>query len=280
MGVRDTTVTRAIVVIHGSGRNPDDYFRRMLDAVSGATRDAGILVIAPHFQTGDDDPDPSELTWSSGGWKRGHLSRPRPQASERISSYGAVDRLIGTLADTLLYPKLETVVVTGHSAGGQYTHRFAATSPAEERAPWLRFRYIVLNPSTYLYPGPERPTGEGGFAVPDRSGCPSYNEWHYGLEDRNTYARRLNDEGIRSRLLERDVVYMVGTADTLDAQLDMSCGAMLQGRHRYDRALNLLAYLSAHHPGHGQPLHEVQGVGHSSSGMYRSDAGRRALLEW
>jgi pimeloyl-ACP methyl ester carboxylesterase len=267
-------------VVHGAGRNPDDYFRRMLAAVSGSGPDAAIMVIAPHFQTEADDPGPSELTWSSGGWKRGHLSRSRPQASQRISSYEAVDRIIGILADTLSYPRLEKVVVTGHSAGGQYTHRFAATSPAEEAAAWLRFRYIVLNPSTYLYLGPERSDGEGGFAVPDRSACPSYNEWHYGLEDRNTYARRLTEEGIRSRLLERDVVYMVGTADTLDAQLDTSCGAMLQGRHRYERGLNLLAYLSAYHPGHGQPLHEVRGVGHSSSRMYRSPAGRRALLEW
>ena len=181
----DSTVTRAVIVVHGASRNPDAYFEMMVGVVQAARRTDSTLVIAPHFQTSDDGPTWEEPAWTSGGWKRGDKSISGHGGGERISSYEAVDNLLGYLGNRLLFPELEAVVVTGHSAGGQYTHRFAATSPAEEGLSHLRFRYIVANPSTYLYIGPERASPEGGFEVPDRGSCPDYNEWHYGFEDRN-----------------------------------------------------------------------------------------------
>jgi pimeloyl-ACP methyl ester carboxylesterase len=278
---KDTTVSRAIIVVHGAGRNPEDYFRRMIEATFMAARGPGTLIIAPHFQTENDGPGPSELAWTSGGWKRGDLSVVRSGMPDRLSSYEAVDRIIQFLADSIRFPKLESVVVTGHSAGGQYTHRFAATSPAEVQIHHLRLRYIVANPSTYLFIGPQRPTPDGtGFAIPDPGSCPTYNYWHYGFEDRNTYALRLTEEEIRNRLLSRDVVYLLGTQDTGDAYLDMSCGAMLQGRHRYARGLNLFAFLETFYPEHGHLLYEVAGVAHSSSGMYKSEIGLQMLFDW
>lgn len=277
----DTTVVQAIIVVHGAGRNADGLFRTMVETAFAAGREGRTLIISPHFQTEEDGPDPAELTWTSGGWKRGHLSLRRSTTTVRISSYEAVDRVIQIIADTLRFPNLESIVVTGHSAGGQYAHRFAATSPSEAEIPRLRFRYVVANPSTYLYIGPERILPDGvGFAVPDRGACPDYNEWHYGLEDRNTYASRLTEEEIRTRLLGRDVIYLVGTLDTEDAWLDMSCGAMLQGRHRYVRGLNLFAFLNTFFPQQDHELFEVPGVGHSSSGMYKSTIGKEVLFSW
>jgi pimeloyl-ACP methyl ester carboxylesterase len=277
----DTTVVRAIIVVHGAGRTADSSFRTMVEAVFLAGKKEGTLVISPHFQTEEDGPDPAELTWTSGGWKRGHLSLERAGASGRISSYEAVDRVIQFLSDPLRFPKLESVVVAGHSAGGQYAHRFAATSPIEVLKGHIRFRYVVANPSTYLYLRPERAIPEGGgFALPDRLACHDYNYWHYGFEDRNSYALRLTEEGIRERLVGRDVAYLLGTADTGDEQLDMSCGAMLQGRHRYARGLALFAFLNTFYPQHGHQLFEIAGVAHSSSGIYKSEIGREVLFEW
>lgn len=98
--------------------------------------------------------------------------------------------------------------------------------------------------------------------------------------NRNPYALRLTEEGIRTRLVARDVVYMVGTEDTGDSMLDVSCGAMLQGFHRYARGLNLFAFMNAFYPQAEDQLLEIVGVGHSSRGMYQSTLGRRALFEW
>jgi hypothetical protein len=278
----DPAVTGAIVVVHGANRNPDYYFEMMVGTVLAHPGDLmeRTLVIAPHFQTIADGPTGSEPAWTSGGWKRGDKSVSGHGSGERISSYESVDRVLGYLGNPSLFPSLETVVVTGHSAGGQYTHRFAATSPAENGLPDLRFRYIVANPSTFLYMGPERADGEGGFALPDRQACPSYNDWHYGFEDRNSYASLLTEEETRARFVGRDVVYLAGTADTGESMLDMSCGAMLQGQHRYERALHIFDYMNTHFPKNGDELFEIVGVAHSSKGVYRSALGRSALFDW
>jgi hypothetical protein len=276
----DTTVVRAVIVVHGADRNPDDYFDRMVKAAALSGLAQTTLVISPHFQTSGDGPGAGEPVWTPGGWKRGHLSVSGIGNGERISSYESVDDILVFLGNSALFPKLESVVVTGHSAGGQYAHRFATTSPAAERSPRLRFRYVVVNPSTYLYLGPERAAEGGGFEVPDRETCPTYNEWHYGLEDRNSYSLRLTEEELKNRLISRDVVYMVGTADTGEAALDMTCGAMLQGMHRYARGLTLFQYMDAFFPSHGGQLFEVPGVGHSSTNMYQSLIGRQLLFEW
>jgi hypothetical protein len=276
----DTSVVRAVIVVHGADRNPDAYFDRMVKAVSLAGLLQTTLVVSPHFQTVDDGPGVGEPAWTPGGWKRGHLSVSGVGNGERISSYESIDDVLAYLGNRSLFPKLESVVVTGHSAGGQYAHRFAATSPAAEGLNHLRFRYVVVNPSTYLYLGPERAVPGGGFDLPDREACPDYNEWHYGMEDRNSYALRLTEEGIRDRLVSRDVVYMVGSADTGEAALDMTCGAMLQGMHRYARGLTLHQYIKGFYPESDHGLVEVEGVGHSSTRMYQSTKGRQVLFEW
>ena len=121
---------------------------------------------------------------------------------------------------------------------------------------------------------------EGGYGLPNRADCQDYNEWHYGLEDRNTYALRLTEEEIRERLVGRDVVYLAGSADTGDAALDMTCGAMLQGRHRFARALNLSAFMDEFYPENGHELVVVPGVGHSSTQIYQGGLGRYYLFNW
>ena len=278
--IGDSTVVRAVIVVHGANRNPDHYFEVMVDAVHLSGLTASTLVIAPHFQTAGDGPAMNEPAWTDSGWKRGDESKARLGVGETISSYEAVDAVLHYLGDTLKFAKLETVVVTGHSAGGQYAHRFSALSPAEEGLSHLRYRYIVANPSTYLYLGPERASPGGGFDLPNREECSNYNNWHYGLENRNPYALRLTAEGIRARLAGRDVVYLVGTEDTGESMLDMSCGAMLQGIHRYARGLTLFDYMNAFYPQNEHQLSQIAGVGHSSKGVYQSIIGRRVLFEW
>ena len=103
----------------------------------------------------------------------------------------------GVLAATSSrFPAMEEIVVAGHSAGGQVVHRYAATTEHTATDSGVAFRYVVTNPSTYLYLGPRREDAEGGFTVPD-TGCDDYDEWHYGLQDRNSYADRLEADSIR-----------------------------------------------------------------------------------
>jgi len=275
--VGDASVTRVVVVVHGTNRNADDYFATMVEAARLAGVLSSTVIVAPHFQTAEDLPAADEAFWSSSGWKRGHLSSedgPRP----RVSSYAALDALVERLADRARFPAVREIVVTGHSAGGQVAHRYAAGSGEEDAHPGLRFRYVVANPSTYLYPGPERQDG-AAWTIPDTLACPDYDDWHYGLRNLNTYMSAVGPDLAAEHLLSRDVTLLLGTADTATSLLDQSCGANLQGSRRLFRGRTLVRYLDARFPGHRHRAFEVVGVGHSSSGIYTSGVGRAVLFQ-
>ena len=270
-------VTRALVVVHGNNRNADTYFESGFMAAAEAGFGPTTVVVAPHYQTSEDGPESDEPFWSSAGWKRGHLSRPEGP-TPRISSYAALETVVEQLLDANRFPAVREVTVTGHSAGGQVLHRFAASSLVEDGArDGVSFRYVVANPSTYLYLGPERLDVNGEFTVPDR-GCEDYDDWHYGLQDRNTYATRLEADTIRALLTRRDVRILVGDADTLSASLDVSCGANLQGPNRYLRGLTLVRFMETLYEGHAHMQMVVPGVGHSNRSMWLSEVGKNALF--
>ena len=247
------------------------------------TRNTGhredTLVIAPFFQTIDDGPAQDEAYWTSSGWKKGHLSVEDGLRPQRVSSYAVMDIFLREVALEGRFPNLEAVVVAGHSAGGQYAHRYAAGGQAEPELP-APVRYVVANPSSYLYLGLERKTEAAldEFEVPSTAECSGYNIWHYGLEGLNTYMNGLSEAQIIANLTTRDVFIMVGTEDTGSDQLDVSCGAILQGANRYIRGLVLINYMDAFWPGHHHSRHVVQGIAHSSRGMFGSEKGVAALF--
>ena len=184
----------------------------------------------------------------------------------------------GVLAATSSrFPAMEEIVVAGHSAGGQVVHRYAATTEHTATDSGVAFRYVVTNPSTYLYLGPRREDAEGGFTVPD-TGCDDYDEWHYGLQDRNSYADRLEADSIRAQLARHDVRILLGDADTTSASLDESCGTDLQGLHRYHRGRTLVRFMDELYAGHAHREMIVPGVGHSSRSMWLSGVGAGALF--
>ena len=272
-------VSRGLIVVHGNNRDPDSYFVSGVSAVSQGGATGTTAVVAPHFQTIDDGPESDEPYWSSPGWKRGNLSLSEGP-SPRVSSYAALDSIVRLFLNAGRFPALREIVVTGHSAGGQVLHRYAATSQVEEGArDGVSFRYVVANPSTYLYLGPERENLSGDFTVPGGVGCDDYNEWHYGLEDRNSYAEALEADTIRAHLSRRDVRILIGDADTLSASLDQSCGANLQGVNRFVRGRTIVRFMEVLYAGgHGHIEMVVPGVGHSSRSMWTSPVGLESLF--
>src|SRR5438445_13467960 len=95
--------------------------------------------------------DDGELAFSCNGWKDGE-----PALGSAIDSFSAMDGLLAALDDKARFPALKEIVVAGHSAGGQYVQRYAAGNRIE---PTLStpVRYLVANPSSYLYLEPWRP---------------------------------------------------------------------------------------------------------------------------
>ena len=274
----DRKIHTAIIIIHGTTRNHSSNFETMISAVQeeGASLD-DIMVIAPKFQIAEDTPTANEPFWTNSGWKKGHLSvtdsKPRP----RVSSYGAIDKIIEILSIKSRFPSMKEIVVTGHSAGGQVAHRFAAGSQVEGTIEHINIRYIVANPSTYLYLGPERLI-DGTFSSPIRSECPEYDYWHYGLKNLNTYMRSISLAQVEQNLLDRDVTILIGDQDLGSNQLDVSCGANLQGGNRFSRGQNLVSYMDSLFPTNNHTEKIVPGISHSGKGMYTSPEGLSVLF--
>ena len=88
-----------------------------------------------------------------------------------LSAFDVFDAILQRVADRTLLPALTTVVVAGHSAGGQVVHRYSIIGRGEVAllARGLHMRYVVANPSSYLYLSAERPEQV------DAATCPEFN---------------------------------------------------------------------------------------------------------
>lgn len=270
-------VTRALVVIHGWPRRDlksGEYAAARADAAGRQT-----LIVTPQFLT-QVDIDSHQLSadvlrWGLNDWIFGYgAQEPAP-----LSSYDALDAILARLADRRLFPNLAIVVIAGHSAGGQFVQRYAAVGhgqgPLEQAG--IHIRYVVANPSSYLYFSPERP-------VAASASCGKVNRWQYGLDG---HLPPYVSEPVVPAALERayraqDIIYLLGTADNdpNHRQLDRSCGAEAQGDTRFARGLGYFAYLEARATGPlNQRVFEVPGVDHHSSRMYGSTCGVAALFD-
>lgn len=277
-------IRHAVILVHGNGRNPESYFKTLIRALKRAGRRADILAIVPYFGLGGDryNREDNEVYWDRGrGWKRG--DRSSRDFERRISSFAVLDAVLERLGDGDAFANLGVIVIAGHSAGGQFVQRYAAgqsPNPAIER---LRLRYIVANPSSYLYLDRTRPAPgfAGGFAPPAPDERCRYNRYKYGMEGRNAYMARTDAATVIARYRLRQVIYLLGALDTdPDARsLDKNCQAMAQGRHRVERGRIFKAYMDRFFSPHNHRLVIVPGVGHSARRMFTSPEGLAALFD-
>jgi hypothetical protein len=270
-------IRRAVIVVHGVERNADGYLRGA-EAARAAAGPAGedTLLIVPQFLADIDVATfhlPAVvLRWSTGGWTEGEPAHgPAP-----LSSFDVFDAILRRLADRALLPNLAHVVLAGHSAGGQVVQRYSVVGRGEAAlgARGLALRYVVANPSSYLYFSDDRPMPV------DRAACPDFDRWKYGLAGAPPYVG--DTTGMEARFAVRQVVYLLGTADTdpHHPALDTSCAGEAEGPYRLARGQAYFAYLGARHPGTlAQRVALVPGVAHNEEKMFGSVCGLAALFD-
>jgi len=273
---RNPTVRRAVIVVHGNGRDADRYYDRLVAAAKAESRLHDAALLAPHFRTEEDGPSPHEHYWSSQGWKIGNKSRD----AGRVSSFAVMDELLARICSNTrkIFPALQAVVIVGHSAGGQFVNRYAAGGQ-DCPDPAVEVRYVVMNPSSYLYVDARRESAlGGGFAVPAPD-CEDYDEYKYGLADLNAYMKRVGPERIRKNLFEREIYYLAGSEDVKPGKsLDTSCPAGLQGPDRVARHASYRRYRELFDDWTGSVFATIPGVGHSGGEMLMSDTARRVTF--
>jgi hypothetical protein len=177
------------------------------------------------------------------------------------------------------------IVLAGHSAGAQIVQRYAAVARGDTALAQagIALRFVVANPSSYLYFSADRPRPAGGFAPFDGAAdCPGFDRWKYGLAQAPAYVASQDPAAIERRYAEREVVYLLGTADNNPNHplLDRSCAGRAQGKSRYERGIAYFDYLQRRD---GAALRhrlvEVPGIGHNNRGMFTSPAGLSVLLD-
>jgi pimeloyl-ACP methyl ester carboxylesterase len=279
--VKNQGITRALIMIHGAGRNADNYFRTAVAATFLANALDSTIVIAPRFSSHDrscqDSLGANEVNWSCSGdsWRSGGVA----VGDDSLTSYDLMDEILRKLARKEVFPNLKAIVVTGHSAGGQYVTRYAMANLVHEKL-GVAVTYIVSNPSSYAYLDPERPSGSPVEmrAFGDARNCTTYNRWPYGLLERSGYAAKLSDEQLKKQMAERPVTYLLSELDVLPiAGFDSSCPAMAQGSSRLARGQAFSSYVIQKYGAHHQ-VTIVPLCGHNARCVYTADAALKVLF--
>ena len=278
LSARNTGITRAVIVVHGSGRKVEDYFASVVDNIPSSptpSRDwrGKTIVLAPYFQEKGDALNKKTEAWWKDDWVTGG-------ASGGVSSYEVVDTMVARLRNGT-FPNLRWVVITGHSAGGQFVQRYAAFTDVDmQREPNTALvKFVPSNPSSYLYLNEYRyDDAQKEWVIPHGKKTKGYNEFKYGLEDLDDYARVRGATWARTYLPKRQIELLAGTADVVaDESFDDSREAMLQGHSRYERAQLFDAFMNQFFKPNHFAITPVPGVGHDHRLIYASAEAKNAL---
>lgn len=259
---RNPAITRALIMVHGAGRNADHYFETAMAAAFLAGALENTIVVAPRMIAEQDKPSANEVVWPN-SWRSGGVSTNTPT----VTSFDFLDEIVKKLANKKNFPNLSKIVLAGHSAGGQVATRYEMANKMHGSA-GVEITYVVANPSTYAWPSDVRPlpTGNGdpvgadkealgpngekvnsdfSFGPFDASKVPNYNRWPAGLDSLSGYTGSMTADQLRKQLVERPTTYLLGQVDVLPlGGFDSSPVAMAQGPTRRARGEAFFKYVT------------------------------------
>lgn len=223
--------TPIVFVMHGVGRDADRYLAEWAPIAARH----GFILVVPEFSQAD---FPGSLGYNAGFLQeKDGTNRPRARWSFAVLE-PLFDRVKARTGS-----QVPTYTLYGHSAGGQFVHR-----------------YVLLMPEARL--GRAIAANAGWYTMPDLG-----TDYPYGL------AATPADEASLKRALGMQLTILLGTADTdvSDPNLRRTPEANAQGPHRYARGLSFHNYgkTAAERAGvpFGWQLEEVRGVAHKNGEM-------------
>lgn len=233
---RVTSTTPVVFVMHGVKRDADRY----RDEWAGLARQYGFIAVVPQFSQADFP--------GSHGYNTGYFSEqdgtPRPRSRW---SFAAIEPLFDDVRQRF-GTRTPRYSIYGHSAGGQFVHRFVLFMP-EARID----QAISAN--------------AGWYTMPDLQ-----IDFPYGLADAPV------DKSALTAALGKRVTVLLGTADTdrQDPNLRKTPETDAQGLHRFARGQAFFARAQQAARVHGVALawsmRTVPGVGHRNGQMAQAAA--------
>lgn len=295
---RNDDVQHVILAIHSSNHDAlmvYDSCMKLIDSYGDLNK--STLVIAPQFLMEKhvrSSTDKNLLFWKVYPFWGSSISTTKSAGRDlRISAYSILDQVMSDICSRTTFPNVQTLTILGHSAGGQLVNRFAASNTVEfdaARPAGVRCRYIVMNPSSYVYFSPKRSVNEStrDFSIPPRKvieSHPGYNSYGYGLDTLYSYHRKngLTPQKIRQMYPQRNVIYLLGEEDCVaDASMSTHPHAMLQGDNRLERGKIYYGHLIDEFGPrikNTQKIVIIPKVGHSGRHMMLSKQGQRFILK-
>ena len=292
-------ITRALVIVHGAERSSASFEFR--SALAGAFLVGALdytVIIAPRFKANDvvnctDSLATNELNWECDvlrvDWRLGGVARN----DSAMSSFDAIDAILRRVARKSEFPNLRTVVLAGHSAGGQFVTLYAMANQVHEGL-GAELNYVVANAAGYAYMDDRRPTAawlarsnaiDRGdttrvpfAAYAGTRECSDYGDWPFGLVKRPPYAARLTEAELREQAARRPVTYLLSELDVAQpGGFYGSCAAMAQGSSRLSRGVAFASYMTQFNQGPHRRI-IVDGCGHDVRCVYTSGAALSSLF--
>ena len=278
-------IREVIFIIHGIQRNADHYFAAGQSLLEQSGRGPEeVLLLAPNFPGTPDSAKGFDNmpVWDVRDWAGGLDAKGVAFA---LSSFKVLDDLLLAVTAKPRFEGVTTVTVAGHSAGAQLVQRYAALNTIDEkiRAQGLEIRYVVANPSSFLYFNAQRPAGDT-FKDYDPAVCADYDQYRYGMQDMIPYARGATGPAAFKRYSYRSITYLMGGGDNDPNHrlLDKTCAAQAQGPTRLERARSYVRY-ERYLAGKATKIHhlayEVVDVGHNQAKMFGSTCGLMTLFQ-
>ncbi|KAE8268748.1 hypothetical protein A4X09_0g3596 [Tilletia walkeri] len=293
-----SSVKRVLIQIHGMGREASVNWKQAARARHEAAEKSrgfstkDVLIVAPVFFNGNDKDryrwsgkgsTGPLLVWKGNGWGDGERNQ-YPHTQKTVSSFEALDAMLLYYSDRHRFPNVESIVVSGHSLGGQLVHRYSILSDLPLSS-HVKVSFLIANPSTLLYTDGDRPRHKPDASPPKL--VEGYNHYKYGLEGIHEklgeYFDTLTTAHAGGKALwarfstERIVHYVNGEKD--HGVGDERPQAFVQGKDRMDRLKKYIAWASSPARGGKWPArHTVEfapGVEHDAGGILQSAPGLR-----
>ncbi len=231
--------TKVVMVMAGRQRNADEY---MDSWVSWAAKN-NYLVLSPQF---DDENWPEPLGYNFGNIATGKEANNTPNPRSKWA-FTVIEQLFENSRKKFSI-KAEKYLLFGHSAGGQFVHRFMLFMPENKVG-----LAIAANPGFYTLPDPSI-------------------KFPYGLK--NSPAA-VSSQDIK-RWTASGLILMRGTADIQRTEnLRQTPEADVQGKNRFERAGFMFDQIRKTDPKSNWRLVDVPGVAHDQKGM--AEAAQRLL---
>ncbi len=294
--VANNKIQHVILAIHSFNHNAQMVYDRSMALLEKYNLTDSVLVIAPQFLMEKHIADmnsPNLVYWGVSPFWGSSVAKVTPEGADfRISAYTILENIISSLCEKKVFQNVESIVILGHSAGGQLVNRFAVSNTVEDEAAkpaGIKIKYVVMNPSSYVYFSPKRYVkgSKSRFAIPDANTLaehPGYDNYGYGLKKLYAYHRHkgLTAEKIRQQYSRRNVVHMLGREDNVaDSSMSKHPSAMLEGQNRLERGRiyykHLLEEFGPQIKEH-QKLVVIRNVGHSGRGMILSPMGAKNII--